>query len=236
MQLHYCSDYEEMSRSSAITILNSLRKQPKQLLCASTGNSPKKVYKELAKQYQIEPQLFDKLSIIKLDEWGGLPASDPNSCEFYIQEHMNKPLRISENRFISFHNHSKNPREECDRIHKELLAKGPIDLCILGLGKNGHLGFNEPAEQLEPHSHIAVLTKESLQHQMIHTRLKKPSFGLTLGMADILQSKHIVFLITGQDKKDTIRKFLTKKITSYLPASFLWLHPNTECYIDKEAL
>jgi galactosamine-6-phosphate isomerase len=126
--------------------------------------------------------------------------------------------------------------QECEKIQEKLEAVGPVDLCILGLGMNGHLALNEPTEYLHPHCHIAQLSAMSLQHQMISEMEIKPAYGLTLGMADILQSKKILILINGSQKKWIVSKLLQRKINTSLPASFLWLHPAATCLITKDAI
>ena len=236
MKIQRCSDYEEMSRSCCDAIIAALKEEKEQLLCTATGNSPKGVYQNLASTYQNEPELFEKLKIIKLDEWGGIPASNQNSCETFLQEKIIGPLKISDYRYISFESDPTSPEMECERIQKELVGNGPIDICILGLGKNGHIAFNEPANELSPFCHVARLSQQSLQHQMVTSMKNGPAYGLTLGMADILQSKKIILLLTGAGKKSVIEELMTKKITSYLPASFLWLHPDVTCYIDTSAI
>ncbi len=115
------------------------------------------------------------------------------------------------------------------------MKTGPIDICILGLGMNGHLALNEPGEFLESHVHVAKLSESSLTHAMIGDMKMKPSYGLTLGMADILQSVFVLIIISGVAKKKITADFLNGNITTQLPASFLWLHPNAVCLIDKEA-
>jgi galactosamine-6-phosphate isomerase len=110
-----------------------------------------------------------------------------------------------------------------------------MDICILGLGMNGHLALNEPGESLEAHVHISKLSGSSLTHSMIGEMKIKPSYGLTLGMADILQSTFILLIISGTKKKKITADLLDGKISTSLPASFLWLHPNVVCLVDKEA-
>ncbi|SDE75491.1 galactosamine-6-phosphate isomerase [Pricia antarctica] len=236
MKVQYCSDYGEMSRSGSDSIVADLREKPGQLICAATGNSPVGVYQNLAASYFDEKEVFKKLRIIKLDEWGGIPSTDPNSCETFIQEKILRPLHISSDRYIAFKSDPVSPRKECQRIQKEIRLNGPIDICILGLGKNGHIGFNEPAEALNSNCHMARLSHQSLQHAMANTMEIKPRYGLTLGMDDILQSKKIILLITGSNKQSVISKLLLKRITKQLPASFLWSHTNVECFIDSTAL
>ena len=236
MKIQYCSDYNAMSQLSCDSIVSDLRKYPRQLICVSTGNSPTGTYEKLAKYFNHHPALFKELIITKLDEWGGIDSMEPSSCESYIQEKILQPLAIPQNRYISFESNPVSPQKECDRIQIEIQKNGPIDICILGLGQNGHIGFNEPANTLNPYCHVAELTTDSLNHQMINTLNKKPFYGLTLGMADILQSKKIIILLTGAKKKRVVKKLLSKQITTKLPASFLWLHNQVECYIDANSV
>jgi len=236
MELIYCDDYEEMSRKSADFLISELRKRPEQLFCAATGNSPLGVYGKLKTAKKDHPKLFGSLSILKLDEWAGLSMDDLSSCESFIQNEILNPLEIPSERYIAFQGDSHNPKKECERVQREITQRGPIDICILGLGKNGHFGFIEPADYFIPHAHLAPLTSTSQQHQMVGKLDKKPTFGLTLGMADILASKKIVLLITGNGKETVIREFLSGRISTKLPASFLWLHPNVHCYLDKSCL
>jgi len=236
MNIIYCKNYDQMSQLAHDSIVNDLKNNTNKLLCLATGGSPTGLYKHLSATYKINPQYFKDINIIKLDEWGGIDFNDPSSCETYLHDKILEPLHISNNRFISFKSNSSNPEKECERIQKELDEKGPIDICVLGIGVNGHIGFNEPAEFLSAGCHVGQLTETSMQHQMVNTIKTKPSYGLTLGMADILQSKKIILLITGANKETITKQLLAKKITSQLPASFLWLHSNVECYIDLESV
>ena len=236
MKIKYCRDYNELSQVASDSIVSDLKKHRKQMICTATGNSPTGTYERLVNAYKDQPKSFDGLTIIKLDEWGGIDANVPYSCESYLQEKIIQPLQIPQERFISFDPNPVSPKEECDRIQHEIKEKGPIDCCILGIGKNGHIGFNEPGRSLTTNCHIAELTADSLNHQMINNLTKKPSYGLTLGMADILQSKKIILLITGANKKAVIQELLSKQISTDVPASFLWLHANVECCIDSTVL
>lgn len=236
MNIKYCADYDEMSQLASDSIVSDLKKHTKQLICTATGNSPTGTYERLANHFKVNPNGFNELVIAKLDEWGGIDSNEKSTCESYIQAKIVQPLKISQERYIAFNSNPVSPKKECERIQLALGKKGPIDICILGLGRNGHIGFNEPANTLTPNCHVAELTAASLNHQMINALGKKPSYGLTLGMADILSSNKIILLVTGAKKKEVIEKLLTKKISTYLPASFLWLHDQVECYIDAEAV
>jgi galactosamine-6-phosphate isomerase len=235
MEIHRFDSYESLSREAASLVLGKIRHKNNSLLCAATGNSPTGTYLMLKRSFDQQPELFSKLRVIKLDEWGGIPLDDPGTCEIYLQSHLIGPLKIEKHRYISFNSNPDNTIKECLRIQEELNESGPIDICILGLGLNGHLALNEPDELLEAHVHATILSESSLSHAMIDDMIVKPSYGLTLGMADILQSAFILIIITGAKKKRITADFLNGKISTKLPASFLWLHPNVVCLIDKEA-
>ena len=235
MNIEICNTYEEISCKAKRIVTDDLMQHQTSLLCAATGGSPTRMYEMLVGEYMAKPDLFSQMRVIKLDEWGGIPMQHAGTCESYLQQHVIQPMRITEDRYISFQSQTNDPSEECRRIQQELNVKGPIDICILGLGMNGHMALNEPAGFLQPDCHVADLSFQSLQHPMISDESEKPAYGLTLGIADIMQSKRIIMLINGAHKWEITKQFLTKKITTQLPASLLWLHPNVNCLIDKEA-
>ncbi|HTI07356.1 MAG TPA: galactosamine-6-phosphate isomerase, partial [Puia sp.] len=227
--------YKEISREAAGFITRQLEANKAMLLCAATGNTPSGTYERLVEEYDKRPALFDAMRVLKLDEWGGIPMTDPGSCEAYLQARLLSPLRITGDRYLSFRSDAPDPEVECKRVQKELEKAGPIDCCVLGLGLNGHIGLNEPAGSLQPGFHLAQLSEGTLGHSMVAAMNRRPSYGLTLGMADILQARTILLLISGKDKRNITGELLSKKITTSLPASFLWTHPNTICLLDKEA-
>lgn len=236
MNISYCSDYEEMSRLASVRVLETLTEKPGLLLCAATGRSPEGLYSALAGIALGNKEAFNQMRILKLDEWGGIPENHPVSCEYYLREKLLYPLDIPGKRYISFRSNPHDPELECRRIRTRLENEGPIDLCILGLGRNGHLGLNEPAPELEPKCHVASLSEESLQHPMIVSLDSKPTFGLTLGMEEILTSRQIIMLVSGKEKKNIAELFLEGKVSSKLPASYLWQHSQVECLVDRSVL
>jgi galactosamine-6-phosphate isomerase len=236
MQITRCSDYREMSGKAASFVLEEIGNNPGLLLCAATGGSPAGLYSELARAASKDALIFNRLRILKLDEWGGVPENHPATCEYFIQNKLLTPLRIPPERYIAFTSDPENPEDECNRIHSKVVSEGPIDVCILGLGTNGHLGLNEPSPSLEPYCHVAALSKETLGHSMIGSMERKPGYGLTLGMQEILSANCIIMLVTGKGKKSVSERFLEGKISTDLPASFLWLHPRVECLVDRTAL
>lgn len=236
MRITHCRSYQEMSDLAASLLLEELVNKPDLLLCAATGSSPEGLYRELGRTARRERSLFNQIRILKLDEWGGVPAYYPVTCDFYLRKKMLEPLGIPKERYISFASDPEDPAAECQRIRSRLKKEGPIDICILGLGQNGHLGFNEPSPELELYCHVAELSAESLLHNMISSMDRKPKYGLTLGMHEILSSRKIIMLVSGKEKKQTAEKFLKSKVSTGLPASFLHLHPDVECLVNQENL
>ena len=236
MKIQYCTYYEEMSQAAFDSFYAGLKTSPRTSICAATGHSPTGFYEKMVANYQEQSELYYAMQVVQLDEWFGVSADDPNSCEHYIQNKIILPLNITEDRYLSFKNDAVAPEAECMRVQKELNKRKPIDICFLGLGKNGHLGFNEPAAVLSDVCHRSTLSETSVQHSMTKTMKHNPKFGLTVGMADILRSKKIILLVTGAGKELTIKQLLTQKVTSQLPASFLWNHPQVVCYIDSESI
>ena len=233
MEFNFCDNYEEMSRKASDFLIKELKHNPNILICTATGNSPAGTYQNLVIAYQEKKELFSALRIIKLDEWAGIPFENEHTCEAYIQHKIIRPLDIDADRYISFESNPQSFSDECERMKKELAKNGPIDICILGLGKNGHIGLNEPSLKLQPFCHLITLSKASLHHEMLKNLGKKPEVGLTLGIADILRSKKIILLVTGKNKERVTKRLFEQKISTEVPASMLWLHPNVQCFIDS---
>ena len=235
-------DYETMSQKAADSILEAIRRMPSLLICAATGATPTRMYGLLAERCTRSPKLFGRIRIIKLDEWCGLKADDPASCEDYLQRHLIQPLKISADRYIAFNSDPKNPQAECERVARALARKGPIDLAILGIGNNGHIGFNEPHEAIVAHSHVSELALESRQHAMLsRSTLDNPQeivrYGLTLGMSDLLGAGQVIILANGTSKRKPLQRMLdTRANGPATPASFLWKHhTNAVCICDQVA-
>jgi galactosamine-6-phosphate isomerase len=223
----------DLSEFASDLIISAIAENPDLLLCTATGNSTTETYKKIvAKKDRFSA---GNLRIIKLDEWGGVPPDHPMTCETYLQTKLMQPLQIKPVNYFSLNSNADDPDQECDRIRHLLEKNGPIDLCILGIGLNGHIALNEPGDFLTPHCHKASLSPSSLNHPMVRETGVAPKYGLTLGMADILNSRKIILLISGKNKTSITQAFMQKKVDTRLPASFLWLHPDVLCLCDRDA-
>lgn len=228
-------DYQALSAGAADIIVDELRARPNLLLCTATGSSPVGTYACLAERQRVDPGLFKALRIVKLDEWCGLAADDPGTCEVYLRQHVLEPLCISRDRYLAFWSNPEDPAVECQRVARLLEQEGPIDVCVLGIGLNGHIALNEPGLTLSPHAHVAELTDQSREHVMLKQTNGVVRYGLTLGVADILRSRKILLLVSGASKKEVLARLLTSPIATDFPASLLWLHRDVTVLCDREA-
>lgn len=235
MNVVTCENYERLSSQAAAIVGAQIERKHGLLFCAATGNSPIGLYAELAHRAAVDRALFQSLKIVALDEWGGLRETDPGSAAGYLRERVLTPLAVSPDRFIAF-DPGIEPGEACHRMRTELERIGPIDLAVLGLGRNGHVGFNEPGPALVPYCHVAQLSDETRRHAMTRAMTQPPLHGLTLGLQEILAARRILLLVTGEGKQQTVARLLTEEVTTTLPASLLWLHGNVDCLIDRAVL
>jgi galactosamine-6-phosphate isomerase len=234
--LRICTDHEAVSRAAAHLVLQSLAAKPDLLLCAAGGSTPLRTYDLLGEAQAHTPKVFDSLRLVKLDEWGGLPMGAAGTCEEQMRTHLLGPLKVGTERYLGFNSQPENPKAECERVRKQLVDEGPIDLCVLGLGANGHIAMNEPASFLQLFAHIAQIAESTLQHPMLATTNSKPTYGLTLGMGEILASREILLLVSGTKKRGPMRRLLSREITPDFPASFLWLHAHWSLLCDKDCV
>lgn len=232
MELYKENTYEAMSEAASEYLLSRLKEKPDSLFCLATGSSPTETYRLFVQKALQQKLDTSRLRIIKLDEWYGLPQNHPATCEYYIRKHILEPLRISEDRYISFQSMEQDPESECARISHLISLNHGIDCCVLGIGKNGHLGLNEPSSAINPFIHKALLSAKTKEHSMLTDHNQSVTEGYTLGIKEILDSRSVVLLVTGTDKQEVWEHFLTGTISSFCPATYLWLHNDTHCFID----
>ena len=224
-----------LSQKAAEIIFEAVRQKPDLLLCLATGQTPTQTYEKLTSLSKGASESFQLVRMLKLDEWGGIAMDNPATCEQYLQNRIVQPLGMSQDQCVGFESNSKDPQAECKRIQYWIERRGPIDLCLLGIGGNGHIAFNEPGSTLSPFSHVAELSSHSLQHPMLSASSEQPRYGLTLGMAEIMQARQILLLISGSHKRSVLNRLRQRKISTQFPASLLWLHPQVLCLCDREA-
>ncbi|HAK94307.1 MAG TPA: galactosamine-6-phosphate isomerase [Planctomycetes bacterium] len=233
--LHVCESYEGMSRAAADHVIARVREKPDALLCVTAGATPERLYALLVEKHRAAPSLFARARFVQLYEWGGLAHRDRATSGAYLRSRLITPLGVGARRFLSWDSRAKDPASECRRVAAWLKAQGPIDACILGIGRNGHLGLNEPGDGLETGAHVTELSPASLGHSMLRESRSEVQYGLTLGMADILQAREVVLLASGAEKAAQMRRAFLGAVTTRCPASLLRLHPALQVFCDRAA-
>ncbi len=228
-------DYEAMSAEACRIIADAIAEKPHIVIAFATGGTPTRMYEMLAEKYRAGEFRTNKMIAVKLDEWGGIPIDDPGTCETYLNKHVIWPLDIPDKHYLSFESNPANPISECTRIKNTLDNLGVIDICVLGLGANGHIGMNEPAGKLEPRPHVANLAESTRHHPMLKDS-PAVSYGMTLGMEDILGAKKIIMLVNGAHKAPQLERLISGEISAQFPASYLRQHPDTLVIADKAAV
>lgn len=236
MQLFISDTYESMSAKAAEKVIEKMNDNPNGLLSPASGDSPTGLYKELVNQISDKKIDISGWKFVGLDEWIGMNGADEGSCRFYLDKQLFGPLNISENNICFFDGKEKNLDDECTKVEKFINEHGQIDMAIVGLGLNGHVGMNEPGTSPSLHSHVAEI--DPLTQQVGQKYFKEKthiSQGLTLGIANLMEAKNVILIVSGSKKAEIVRRLLEEEISEQLPASLLRNHKNFCVYLDAEA-
>ena len=226
------------ARALAREIANALRARPRLVLGLPTGRTPIPLYHELVALGRRRHIDFSRASTFNLDEFVGLPADDPRSYYAFMRRHLFDHVNLPRRRIHFLDGASGDTAAECERYEREIERRGGIDLQILGLGHNGHIGFNEPAPALMARTHRTRLTPTTRRAnaELFGNRLAAvPREALSMGMATILHARRIVLLVTGREKARCVAQMIHGPLTTRLPASLLQLHQHVEVWLDRGA-
>jgi glucosamine-6-phosphate deaminase len=203
-----------------------------------TGRTPIPLYEELVALYREGRADFSRATAFNLDEFVGIPGRDPRSYGAFMRRHLFDHINLPPGRRHVLNGMARVAEVECAQYERAIARAGGLDLVILGLGANGHIGFNEPAEALVARTHrtrLATSTRRANAALFDHALNRVPRQGLSMGMATILHARHIVVLATGRAKAGCVAKMISGPMTPRLPASFLQLHRHAEVWLDRAA-
>ena len=236
MKIIVSTSYDEMAARVAADIIEIMKPIKYPLICPATGHTTIGLYKEMVQLFQQEKYDPSNWSFVGLDEWMGMNIADEKSCCFRIHEELFNPLKVKEDKICFFDGTSPDMKQECDRIESFIAQHSAIDISVLGLGVNGHVGMNEPDTPVSLHSHVSEL--DAITQQVGQKYFKEPqqiTKGITLGIATLLESKHIFLLVNGSHKAEIVKKVIEGEITEQVPASLLRNHSRLRIYLDAEA-
>jgi len=231
-------DDEALSSALATRLLETMVARPSLVLGLPTGRTPLGLYRELRERSRGDRIDWSRVRTYNLDEFAGLDSSNPNSYRAYMQAELFEHVSIDPPNIGFLDGAAPDLIEECRRYEDAIAAAGGIDLQILGIGANGHIGFNEPADGLCAFTHVAELEQESREanaQRFGGDWTKVPGRALSMGMATILNAREIVLIATGAEKADAVHGMIEGLITTQLPASLLQVHPRVTVMLDAAA-
>jgi glucosamine-6-phosphate deaminase len=237
-RLHVYPHDRTASRALARHIADAIRIKPDLVLGLPTGRTPVGFYHELSALAERKYVEFKHVTTFNLDEFLGIPPSHPGSYRRFMETHLFSRVDIAPSQINFLAGDAPDPDAECERYEQAIANAGGIDVQILGIGTNGHIGFNEPAAGLQARTHQVTLRPESRRSNasLFNGDLSAvPRAALSMGMATILQAEAIVLLATGQSKASCVARLLCGDITTQLPASFLQLHSAVDIVLDAAA-
>jgi glucosamine-6-phosphate deaminase len=231
-------DERVLARTLAGAIVDAIAQKPDLVLGLPTGRTPIRLYHDLGALHAKGQADFSRVTTFNLDEFLGVPPEHPGSYRTFMQAHFFSRVNIPASHINMLNGVAPDPLAECIRYERAIAAAGGLDLQLLGIGTNGHIGFNEPARELTGSTHRVVL-KSSTRHSNAAlfggNEADVPREALSMGMATILRARRIILIATGKSKAACVERAVHGPITTRMPASFLQLHRDVELMLDEAA-
>ncbi|MDY0405078.1 glucosamine-6-phosphate deaminase [Virgibacillus sp. 179-BFC.A HS] len=238
MEIIKVKDYDALSDKAGELIAAKLKELKKPVLGLATGSTPEGLYQRLIEKYKRGEITFKHASSYNLDEYVGMKKDDPNSYRYYMNEKLFKHVDIPLDQTHVPAGDATNPEEACKKYEQAIQAAGGIDIQILGMGLNGHIGFNEPNTPFTAETHVVDLDESTRKAnaRFFASLDDVPTQAMTMGIATIMRSKEILLLVSGDSKAETLAKVIQGNVTEAVPASVLQNHPHVTIIADEAAL
>ncbi len=238
MRIYKTKDYDEMSRVAANIISAQVILKPESLLGLATGSSPIGVYDQLVEWYKKGDLDFSKVTTVNLDEYKGLPKENEQSYYYFMHEYLFDKVNINaENTYLP-DGMNMDSEAEASRYEDLVASLGTVDLQLLGLGHNGHIGFNEPGEVFEKATHCVDLKESTIEanKRFFDSAEDVPKQAYSMGIGTILKSKKLLVVVSGEGKAEALKNSICGPVTPHVPGSILQFHPDVTIVADEAAL
>lgn len=237
MKIIKTKDYMEMSRKAAGIIAAQIIMKPDCVLGLATGSSPIGLYDQLVKWYEKGDLDFSQVSSVNLDEYRGLKPEDDQSYDYFMHKYLFDRVNIDPANTNVPDGMAQNAEEECIRYEELIAAYGGVDLQLLGMGHNGHIGFNEPGPVFEKMTHCVDLTESTIEanKRFFASAEDVPRQAYSMGIGTIMKAKKILVVVSGEDKAEMLAKAFLGDVTPEVPASILQMHPDVTVVADEAA-
>ena len=238
MKIYKAKDYKDMSRKAANIISAQVIMKPNCVLGLATGSTPIGTYDQLVEWYNKGDLDFSEVTTVNLDEYKGLPRTNDQSYYYFMHQHLFDRVNIDPERTNVPNGMEPDAEKECGRYEELIRSLGGVDLQLLGLGHNGHIGFNEPGEAFEKETHCVDLTESTIEanKRFFSSADDVPKQAYTMGIKTIMQAKKILIVVNGENKADIVERAFFGPVTPEVPASILQLHNDVTLVGDEAAL
>lgn len=236
MKVLTLENHAELSFFTARLLVEQLQAKPDSVLCLASGDSPRLAYDLFTVLLKHSGIDYSRFTLIGLDEWIGIPPDNPGSCHYFLRKHLLAPLALPSGQYRLFDAGAADLETECAAMNAFIAEKGGIDLMLVGIGMNGHIGFNEPGVDPDLRAHVISLDETTQQVGQKYfsgkTELKQ---GITLGMKQLQEARSAILIASGKRKAPIVHDALEGPVSTDVPASLLRLHANSTVVLDREA-
>jgi glucosamine-6-phosphate deaminase len=238
MKLIEAKDYHEMSKLAAEIILKQVKEKEDSVLGLATGGTVLGTYQELIHDFKKNKTSYDHIQTFNLDEYAGLKKEDPNSYHSYMKINLFDNIYIPVEQTHLPNGEASDLEEQCSAFERIIEASGGIDLQLLGIGQNGHIGFNEPGSLFDSKTHVVTLAESTRKANSCYfaSNEEVPTRAVTMGISTIMKSKKILLLASGTQKASIIYDLFHSEVTNSIPATILRKHADTTIIADQDAL
>ncbi len=236
MKIVIADSYDDQCLLAYQAMLTAVTNKESPLICTTSGDSPKGVYKLMAQAITAGELDISKWKFISLDEWAGMNKSDEGSCGWHLYQQLYNHIDVPKQNLALFDGRANDLHQECTRIEQFIRDNGGISVAFVGLGLNGHIGMNEPGTPPEWRSHVAEIAEQTQEIGQKYFKEKTPlTRGITLGIDNILMAGKVILLVNGAHKAAIVKRILEEDITENIPATFLRQHNDCTLYLDAAA-
>ena len=238
MKIYVSDDYKGMSRKAANIVSAQVILNPSCVLGLATGSTPIGMYQQLIDWYNKGDLDFSQVKSVNLDEYVGLAPTHDQSYRYFMQHNLFDHVNIDPANTNVPNGLASDPEAECQRYNEVIRSMGGIDIQVLGMGHNGHIGFNEPGQAFELETHVVDLTERTIEAnaRFFASKDEVPKRAITMGIKSIMQARQILVVVSGEDKAEIVKKAFFGPVVPQVPASILQMHPNVVLCGDKAAL
>jgi glucosamine-6-phosphate isomerase len=236
MTIFKAGSYGELSKQAAKDLLQFAVNNPAPLICTASGDSPAGLYRELVQGTVTGSLDISHWNFVGLDEWAGMNGNDEGSCRYHLDKQFFHPLLVKEEKICFFDGRAEDKTAECEATENYIKQHNGIDVAIVGLGLNGHIGMNEPGSPAGSRSRVADIALQTQQvGQKYFSASQSLTHGLTLGIATLLEAKYIMLIVNGAHKASVVHRMLNEEVSEQLPATLFRDHPGLYIYLDSTA-